>query len=520
MTTKSCLILILLSFVVSSCMLDSTDREPLKDNEILDNAKYEFEHFAEDLQLPSSPYAKASTKSLDYNISPDWSEAKLYKGNKILTIAAPFWGTNYSAVVTETVGAKKRAIEEGIKASVELVMQKGSGENGYVRFVSTLVGKNSDGSDLSYLTDKSLFSGYEILSDEKGRIGSVRYWYKGKFLQLRLRLQRLSWDQKKECLYQQLSTGIVIACNRIGTRSSGSGYATGECDEEYCFECHSYTHYVDGKCYRCGASMMELDFEFDVFCSNCGKRVSECHCVPCDVCGQYNCICVQNRCIFCGEEDCDGSCQNGLGNTGGGSNGVNNPGSAVNNQIQIGIDHMPHSTDTFVLNRDTILQSIGLVVQNNNGMCIPACLEYLSLLLGNTISQDDFLLEYVIMYIQANSSSTTDEQFQDLVSLLMSNRGLSEMLYVTTIINNHFIAYSLNQSDNIFTIINDHYPIMAFFPTGEMDDKGNDILHSVVIVGYTADNNILFMDPQTGGLKECDESLLNFNYLFAYDQVK
>ena len=124
------------------------------------------------------------------------------------------------------------------------------------------------------------------------------------------------------------------------------------------------------------------------------------------------------------------------------------------------------------------------------------------------------------MYIQANSSSTTDEQFQDLVSLLMSNRGLSEMLYVTTIINNHFIAYSLNQSDNIFTIINDHYPIMAFFPTGEMDDKGNDILHSVVIVGYTADNNILFMDPQTGGLKECDESLLNFNYLFAYDQVK
>ena len=61
---------------------------------------------------------------------------------------------------------------------------------------------------------------------------------------------------------------------------------------------------------------------------------------------------------------------------------------------------------------------------------------------------------------------------------------------------------------------------MAFFPTGEMDDKGNDILHSVVIVGYTADNNILFMDPQTGGLKECDESLLNFNYLFAYDQVK
>ncbi|MBP5549869.1 MAG: hypothetical protein J6X63_05250 [Bacteroidales bacterium] len=513
MKAKYLLYLVILSSLFSSCVFDDTERAQRENQSVIENAKNEFELLAKDLRFPESPYSSKETKSVDDNISLNWSYAKTLYGDNITTIVVPFEGmASCGAVITENFGIHKRALYGNYSINSELVMQKSPEDSLFVRFVCTMIGHANGDEQLSFLNDKTLFSGYEILSDEFGKIFSVRHWNNGRKNLLRLRNKKLSWNEKKNNINSLISIGVIISRGNINTRASGDGYATGECDDEYCYSCHSYTHYEDGKCYLCGASMMELVYEFEPFCSICGKIISECTCIPCENCGQVKCICAPVRCALCGDEYCDGSCQNGGNN--GGHAGDTNSGSG-DNPKKYGTPYSSNPNDVLV---DSINESI-CIAQKDPNTCVFASLEYISTCLQNPISEQEWLRRYFewlfgISITDNNTLSLYMLHYKEVFDWIIDWIKLVETIALT---NAFWIEGVDCLSDTkIKSSIDNNRIVLAIAAYAPNDTD----THALSIIGYTPDNFYIFADPTDGHLYKGELSTFNNSFALIISKVE
>ncbi len=114
--------------------------------------------------------------------------------------------------------------------------------------------------------------------------------------------------------------------------------------------------------------------------------------------------------------------------------------------------------------------------------CVTASLEYISKILGKEIKEKDFHLYQLIkhkspVHIYGVKSS-----------------------HVAGLINYFFTPIS---NISLTEAIDKGYPVMIGYKTGERDIiTGEEIGHNIVVVGYQANGDLIYMDPSTGDLME------------------
>lgn len=279
------------------------------------------------------------------------------------------------------------------------------------------------------------------------------------------------------------------------------------CMDEHCSEC------CDKKEFRIhlyslrtlARTTYDVDSETNLICSICGGDALKCDCiiveeepVICDKCGELKgyCICEIFKCDECGQDPCECPINSGGedvdgGDEGGCSGSDENPSGGVstgNNNSSTG-PYTPVSTDNMA--KPNIPTTMSVQVIN---ACVPAIMELVSQIYGSPINEGEFWEAYI------RESGEVD----------ISTLGF-DIRYLNEVVDDFFIT---KEFEDYILDLNQGYLIMS-----DIDGVGND-RHNILIVGYTNDSKLIYMDPEKGYLVVDDYTKFGETYNIVITGLK
>ncbi len=307
-------LLFLFVFFFLSCQKNDKSFEQEKASKVAEAKSY-FESNAKTLKFfafeGDDDHNTVLTKKVNEkrsNLVIDWDCARVVKTASVDIIEVPIkissllYGIIYDGFGNSQLNRKQ------IQVKTSLIIEvNDDGNNSHYLLTLCGVGKNSSQSEYSYAVDKSDFTGYEIFSDEAGKIFKVYGYENG--------VQRVS---KLSHIHGSMidSTGKDIHHKGLALRGTlGLQTKMGYIPEngEYqifinCAECGTRNLSFNSHCSSCGAYLET--YYGEERCPLCLQSLDNCFCCP--NCDWFPCVCEQDlgpdNCQYCGLLGCTGQC--------------------------------------------------------------------------------------------------------------------------------------------------------------------------------------------------------------------
>ena len=329
-----------LSVIAVICSLSCQKDQDLKakDPRVLtkSEAKAYFEQTATTLKFLTATSGPAETKNQDYSLTEnmviEWDQALEGETSDSYVVEVPIrMASPVSALLYDGIGHLNKNIRQ-VQMNVSLVIEKHKDDGCFHHYVSTTVGsysKSTANTKYGFLCDKTSFSGYQIFSNEKGKIvNSLRY---EKGVQKSRKLFSEGEVDKIDNHGKLLeSKGIAFIVSRVSITKGGEGSSSGEswlcvrCGHNMVVSEQSLSHIL----YYCPVCGIYTTYYIDPsnVCVVCGYPENQCKCCKCEdctMCHVYPCTCQDeyiepfnpSTCSLCGGENCDGNCQEDVDNT-------------------------------------------------------------------------------------------------------------------------------------------------------------------------------------------------------------
>ena len=333
----STLVIFLLGALIFSCAREDVSLTPQEfdsDFTLIEAKSYFQEHIGSivpvdfsvnhnhDCDDPAHNHESTDTKSFTAvkSLIPDWGKAtQVVKGDAII-INIPLQEQDPYAAVLFFKKDGKTTTKQGSTVST-FVMAKETKTQVIRTFASTVIGEGVPAENIQssspwlFTGDKSAFTGFQIISDEKGNY-LASYAYDNGVTHI-TRAQYAKDNQK--LMEQDAFFGYSLVPIQLGTKSGGC---------MWCPDCDKLWSLQNTTCGDCGG---QLEYTLDpavvleiLFCPGCFFPLAFCTCnsggtnpYSCPFCGSLYCFwqCRVGGCYFCGGPYCLGQCQGGGGGT-------------------------------------------------------------------------------------------------------------------------------------------------------------------------------------------------------------
>ena len=424
-----------------------------------------------DCDDPGHSHESTDTKNFTAvkSLIPDWGKAtQVVKGDAIIFNIPLLEQDPYTAVLFFKKKGKTTTMDGSTVST--FVMAKETKTQIIRTFASTVIGEGvpeeniQSSSPWLFTGDKSAFTGFQIISNEKGNYLTSYVYDKGVINSIRLQYAK---DNPK-LIEQEEFFGYKLSLTQPMTKSV-----------KWCPDCNRLWGSFDTVCGNCGNTFLmdtmdpSVALGFINNCPGCFFPLLYCSCnnggnpFACPFCGSEYCFwqCRVGGCDFCGGPYCLGGCQLGGGSDPGGNGDP--------------------PTQPYTVQSGDVMAKSGLPTTMSTQLpntCVTAIMEYIN---NNVFNGNANEGVYLLSYCQTYSVS------------IFNFDGVSPS-NIVSFTNIHFTTSTFL---NFQTAINSGAVIMT-----DIASSIPNSVHNVVILGYTSGGDYIYMDPELGYLCTTSES--------------